>query len=280
MVNQIYPLSMSTAELQELVASNARTIAELRRSQAETDRQMKESRAERDRQMKERDRQMKERDRQMKESRVERYRQMKEAGAERYRQMKEAGAERDRQMKESKRSVDKQLKELGKQIGGLGNKFGAFTEGMVSKSVEKILRKQFGMESVGYSKINRKGKHEEYDILAYSNGGVNKGIVVEVKSKLTNEVIEQMERKMSELFQWLPEHKGKTFEGMIAYVHAERGYENEIREKILSNGWHLVSIGEDVLSVEDPKGFEARQYCYSHSGDKKDLKKAKFDMDK
>ena len=170
--------------------------------------------------------------------------------------------ETSREMKESKNSVDKQLKELGKQIGGLGNKFGSFTEGMVSKSVEKILRKRFGMESVGYAKINRKGKHEEYDILAYSNGGVNKGIIVQVKSKLTNEVIEQMERKMSELFQWLPEHKDKTFEGMIAYVHAERTYEEEIREKILSKGWHLVSIGEDVLSVEDPEGFEATQYSY------------------
>ena len=44
-------------------------------------------------------------------------------------------AETDRQMKESKTTVDIQLKELGRQIGGLGNKFGAFTEGMVSYTI-------------------------------------------------------------------------------------------------------------------------------------------------
>ncbi len=167
-----------------------------------------------------------------------------------------------KELRASQSETDRQLKELGKQVGNIGNKFGSFTEGMASKSVGKILRDQFAMETVGYVKIAKQGRHEEYDLLGYSNGRVNKAIVVEIKSKLEINVLEQMERKMREVFDWLPEHRGKTFEGMVAYVHAERAYENELREKILAKGWHLVSMGEDTFEVEDPKGFVATQYRY------------------
>ncbi|MFV0338158.1 MAG: DUF3782 domain-containing protein, partial [Chthoniobacterales bacterium] len=139
---------MSTLELQEIVAANARSIAELKESQAETDRQMKET---------------------------------------------------DRQMKET----DRKIKELGQQIGGLGNKFGSFTEGFVERSVEKILRDDFGMEFVGWGKFKKKDgdgrKHEEYDMYGYTNGGLNRGVVVEMKSKLDMAAVEQMKGKMENL---------------------------------------------------------------------------------
>ncbi|NTV95645.1 MAG: DUF3782 domain-containing protein, partial [Thiobacillus sp.] len=37
----------------------------------------------------------------------------------------------------SQKETDRQLKELGKQIGGLGNKFGSFTEGLALPSLAK-----------------------------------------------------------------------------------------------------------------------------------------------
>ncbi len=43
------------------------------------------------------------------------------------------------------KETDRKLKELGKQIGGLGNKFGAFAEGLAFSSFERILRADFGM---------------------------------------------------------------------------------------------------------------------------------------
>ena len=36
--------------------------------------------------------------------------------------------------------TDRQIRELGKQIGGLGNKFGSFTEGLALPSMQKILQ--------------------------------------------------------------------------------------------------------------------------------------------
>ena len=51
----------------------------------------------------------------------------------------------------AQKETDRQLKELGKQIGGLGSKFGSFTEGLALPSMEKILRQRFGMEIISPS---------------------------------------------------------------------------------------------------------------------------------
>ena len=149
-------------------------VEKLAVSQAATDRQMKET----DRQMQTTDRQMQATDRRMKET-------------------------------------DKQLKELGKQIGGLGRKFGSFTEGLSYASIEKILKEGFGLEEfvTPAVKMRKGGREEEYDVLAYSNGTLDQGMIVEVKSRLRQEDIDQMKRKMDEVFFWLPEHKNKTFYG-------------------------------------------------------------------
>ena len=81
----------------------------------------------------------------------------------------------------AQKETDRQLKELGKQIGGLGSKFGSFTEGLALPSMEKILRQRFGMEVVSPSvRVSKEGRHLEIDVLAYSNGDLNTAYIVEV----------------------------------------------------------------------------------------------------
>jgi hypothetical protein len=157
----------------------------------------------------------------------------------------------------SQKQTDKQLKELGKQIGGLGNNFGTFAEGLAYGSIRKILRDVFGMETVSPAfEIKKGGKSEEYDVLAYSNGEKNQGVVVEVKSLLDQRAIAQMRRKMEDLFEWLPEHRNKEFIGMVVFVHADHA----AREAVLAEGWHLVQVGDDLFKVQTPKGFQPRIY--------------------
>ena len=157
----------------------------------------------------------------------------------------------------SQQQTDRQLKELGKQIGGLGNKFGTFAEGLAYHSIRKILRDDFGMESVSPAvEIHKGGKAEEYDVLAYSNGKKWQGVIVEVKSLLDQRGIEQMRRKMDDLFQWLPEHRDKEFVGMIAFVHADHA----AREAVLAEGWYLVQVGDDIFKLRTPKGFQPKIY--------------------
>ena len=213
-----YLSGMSTAELQEIVTK-------LALSQAETDRQIKESQAETDR-------------------------QIKESQAETDRQMKET----DRKMKQT----DKQLKELGKQIGGLGNKFGSFAEGLAYNSIKRILERDFKMnEFVAPGvKVTQKGLEDEYDVLAYSNGSIDKGMIVEIKSKLKQEDIDQMKRKMKNVFTMMPDHTDKTFYGMIAYVTGH----SSLKKQIIDNGWYLAHIGDEIFEMETPVGFQPKGY--------------------
>lgn len=167
----------------------------------------------------------------------------------------------DEQMKETTqqmKATDRQLKELGKQIGGLGRKFGSFTEGLAYASIEKVLREDFELREfvTPAVRMSKKGRNEEYDVLAYSNGLVNKGMIVEVKSRLRQEDIDQMRRKMSEVFFWLPEHVAKTFYGMVAYVSATA----ELKNQVIENGWYLVQVGDDLFELETPMGFQPRAY--------------------
>jgi hypothetical protein len=173
----------------------------------------------------------------------------------------------DRQMKETDQIVketalqmketDRKLKELGKQIGGLGNKFGAFAEGLAFSSIARILRKDFGMEAITPRfAVEKGGEDEEYDVLAYSNGETNKGMIVEVKSSLDLATIKQMKRKMENLFRWMPEHRGKEFQGMVAYVEGSAA----ARQAVLAQGWHLVHVGEDLFELKNPPGFVPKIY--------------------
>ncbi|MFM6004109.1 MAG: DUF3782 domain-containing protein, partial [Sphaerospermopsis kisseleviana] len=102
--------------------------------------------------------------------------------------------ETDRLQKENAR----QIRELGKQIGGLGAKFGSFTEGLALPSMETILRQQFAMEIISPSvRVSKGGEHLEIDVLAYTNGDINRVIVVEVKSHAREESITQLVNLLS-----------------------------------------------------------------------------------
>ena len=158
-----------------------------------------------------------------------------------------------RQMKET----DRKLKVLGKQIGGLGNKFGAFAEGLAFSSIERILRADFGMEAITPRfSVVKGGECEEYDVLAYSNGETKQGLIVEVKSHLDLATIKQMKRKMEHLFRWMPEHRDKEFQGMVAYVEGSAA----ARQAVLAQGWHLVHVGEDLFELKNPPGFVPKIY--------------------
>ena len=67
----------------------------------------------------------------------------------------------------AQKETDKQFKELGVQIGGLGNKFGSFTEGMAYPSLQKLLRERFRMDVIAANVSARiDGECLELDVMA------------------------------------------------------------------------------------------------------------------
>jgi len=62
------------------------------------------------------------------------------------------------------------IRELGRQIGGLGEKFGSFTEGLALPSTQKILTQRFQMDVIAPRLRSRRNGHSlELDVPAYSH---------------------------------------------------------------------------------------------------------------
>ena len=168
--------------------------------------------------------------------------------------------ETDRQQKENaqqQKKTDKQLKELGQQIGGLGAKFGSFTEGLALPSMETILRQRFGMEVVSPSvRVSKDGKHLEIDVLAYTNGELNTAYIVEVKSHAREESITQLKSILQRFRSFFTEHKDKKLYGILASVDLS----NELREKILQEGFYVARIHDQVFELDIPDNFQPQIY--------------------
>lgn len=173
--------------------------------------------------------------------------------AETSRQIRESQAKTDQQIAKT----DRQIEELGKQLGGLGQKFGGFTEGMAFPSMQKILRERFGMDVVSVRNIARKnGRSLEIDVLAYANREVNEVYVVEVKSHLREDGLQQMLRILREFHEFYPGHEGKKVYGILAAVDAPE----DLRERVLSQGIYLANIHDDTFEIRVPETFQPRAF--------------------
>ncbi len=172
---------------------------------------------------------------------------------QRFKETDERFKETDQRFKET----DKQLKELGKQIGGLGNKIGSFTEGMAFPSMQRILMEEFKMEFVGPRiRIRKNGETIELDVLAYANSGIDEVYVVEVKSHLREEHLQEMLKKLERFPRFFPQHKDKALYGIIAAVDIP----DEVRKRVLSAGIYLALIKDDTFYLDIPEDFKAKRF--------------------
>ncbi len=173
-------------------------------------------------------------------------------------------SETDRLMRESEAKKDRMLaenwqmiRELGKQIGGLGQKFGGFTEGMAFPSMEKILRERFGMDVVSVRNIGRKnGRSLEIDVMAYANGKVNEVYAVEVKSHLREDGLQQMLQILRDFHEFYPGHEGKKVYGILAVVDIPE----DLQRRVLKEGIYLARIHDDTFEINVPDTFRPRAY--------------------
>ncbi len=168
-----------------------------------------------------------------------------------FQELKEAQAETDKQIKE----VSKQIAEHGIQIGGINNKFGTFTEGLVYPSIEKELYEKFKVTHVTQRARNKK-KKVEIDILGYSNGSVNVAYVVEVKSHLREEALEQILNILVNFKENFPEHKDKKVYGIIASIDSNEYYVKEIEQA----GIYFANITDNLFKLRNSKSFKAKAF--------------------
>jgi hypothetical protein len=172
-------------------------------------------------------------------------------------QMKET----DRRMKETDQQIKetgRQIKELGRQLGGLGNKFGSFTEGLALPSMTKILSDKFGMTTINPSVRvkDRAGHAYELDVLAYANGENNRAFIVEVKSHLREESIQQLLQQLAAFPRLFPELADKALYGILTAVDASEA----LKQKVLEQGLYFAEIHDEQFSLNVPDDFIPRRF--------------------
>lgn len=170
-------------------------------------------------------------------------------------------AEADRTMRELKAELKaaqleavRDTKELKQHIGGLGNKFGSFTEGLLLPSVERMLMEQFGItDFIVRWKTRRGTEWLELDGFGFANGEKNIGFIVEVKSHLDERSIEQTRKQIQRFGAFHPQYKSMTLYGIIAAVNP---ISDTMRRAVYDAGLYLVTVHDDIAEMPTPpQGF-------------------------
>jgi hypothetical protein len=154
---------------------------------------------------------------------------------------------------QERRKTEREIRQVNKQLGELGNKFGSFTEGMAFPSMEKILRNHFKMDVVALrAKARQNGHSIEIDVMAYDNGSRNEIYIVEVKSHLTRESIDQMLKTIERFPEFFGAHRDRTIYGVIAAVDIP----DNLRAEVLNKGLYLARIHDGTFELLTPRGFK------------------------
>ncbi|MCI0524723.1 MAG: DUF3782 domain-containing protein [Acidobacteria bacterium] len=158
----------------------------------------------------------------------------------------------------SQQETDRQIKQVNKQLGELGNKFGSFTEGLAWPSMEKALYEQFGMNDVGFRrKAHHNGESIEVDVLAYDNTGArNEVYLVEIKSQLTQEGIDQFLRTISDFPRFFSDLKDRKIYGIIAAVDIS----DKMQKEVWKQGLYLARISDDTFKLQAPPDFKPKAF--------------------
>jgi hypothetical protein len=188
--------------------------------------------------------------------------------AEDTKRMKAEAAERDAEAKiEKKRryaeldayqkETARQLRELGKQIGGLGNKFGTFTEGLSLPSVQRLLFDRFGVEDfMPYRRRRFQGETIELDALGLVNGTRNEAFIVEIKSHLRTDGVEQLQAMMAKFRTIFPEYADKKLFGILTAASAS----NDALRLAMQAGFYVLTFEDDLMRFHDENGFTPKAY--------------------
>jgi len=157
----------------------------------------------------------------------------------------------------SQAETSQQLKELGRQIGGINNKFGSITEAFSFPSMERILQEEFGMHVVTTrARSTVDGEQMELDMLAYERDGENRLFIVEVKSRIRPESLDQILRELREFPKFFSPFADKKRFGILCGIEIDSG----MREKIAQAGIYLAVIRDDQFIMDNPPDFKPIAY--------------------
>ena len=167
-------------------------------------------------------------------------------------------AEDHAQTEAAQRRKEETLRRVTRQLGGLGNKFGSFTEGLAFESMEKILRTRFQAYNFARRiKPARGGLAQEYDLLGVRNGVDQEVYCVEIKSELNEQELRRSLKKFLAFLDWLPRYRGMKLYGIISAVDV-RG---ALADQMLHEGLYLATASDENFKLVKPtRGFKPKVF--------------------
>lgn len=156
----------------------------------------------------------------------------------------------------AQKATDKQLRELGKQIGGIGERFGSFIEGLAYPSMRKVLYKQYGIDNTvaNYLRNLPNGREIELDAFGFTNGSVNNAVVVEIKSNLQSKHIYAFKERLQNFKYDFPDFANKHLYGILT---TPKVVSRELKNEVFSEGIHLAIVHDEIFDFKpNPKAID------------------------
>lgn len=152
------------------------------------------------------------------------------------------------------RQTDIQIKELGKQIGGIGNKFGSFNEGLVLPSLYKLFKEKFGCKDFAERyQFFSNGNSMEIDLFALSETSC---FLIEIKSHFKSDAIKQLQKQIEIFRKYKKEYSDRKLFGVIVATH----YDKANIKELYKNGIYFISITDDLVDFQIPDDFQPRAW--------------------
>lgn len=162
-----------------------------------------------------------------------------------------------RELATAQKETSEQIKQVTKQLKKWCNKWGDFVNESEITSLETIIIQTFKTSTICqfvYKKMNEESI--EIDIFSYENNPINTVFIVEVKSHLREDSVNQIEETMKNFPKFFPDHADKKLYGIIACVHAPESIKNVLRKK----GIYLAVLHDDIFELYPFKNFTPKDY--------------------
>jgi len=155
------------------------------------------------------------------------------------------------EMKEFKNEMRREVKRMNKQWGELANKMGTIVEDIVFPAARPVIRKYFKCEPEDLMmnvERKREGEREEFDVVGACR---DKVFLIEVKSSIRPEHVQQIKKKVERLFKFFPEYAGRE----IVPILASLSIKGEILNTLTKEGIYGMAYREweymDILNFEE-----------------------------
>jgi len=181
--------------------------------------------------------------------------QRREEADQRFKETERLLKEQSQEAEKRSQETDRKIREVNKQIGDLGGKWGRFVENMVAPACETIfLKRGIPVHQVSQRVKKRlNGQTLEVDVLVTNENHV---LIVEVKSSLGVDDINELIEDLTEFRTFFPEYSQKQLYGAVAGIEIEEGADKYAYRQ----GLFVLAQAGETVSILNNSTFQPKNW--------------------